>query len=81
MQLYKQARQMAAQRFGLIDSIPAYKAAVAGKVEPDKFFSKYVENANRRELKGSSRWWVLRTPICCRTCSSAAKAQGALECQ
>lgn len=52
MSLYKQARQMAAQRFGLIDSNPAFKAAVAGKVEPDKFFSKYVENANVSELKG-----------------------------
>lgn len=52
MALYKQARQMAAQRFGLIEGSPAYKAAVAGKVEPDKFFQKYVENANVRELKG-----------------------------
>lgn len=52
MQLYKQARQMAAQRFGLIDSIPAFKAAVSGNVEPDKFFQKYVENANVSELKG-----------------------------
>lgn len=52
MALYKQARQMAAQRFGLIDSNPAYKAAVAGKVEPDKFFQKYVEGANVSELKG-----------------------------
>lgn len=42
MQAYKGARQLAAQRFSLIDNIPAYKAAIEG-VEPDsRFFNKYL---------------------------------------
>lgn len=42
MQAYKAARQMAAQRFNLIDNVPAYKAAIEG-VEPDsRFFNKYL---------------------------------------
>lgn len=45
MQAYKGARQLAAQRFGLIDNIPAYKAAIEG-VEPDsRFFNKYLMGA------------------------------------
>jgi hypothetical protein len=51
MQAYKSARQLAAQRFGLIESNPAYKAVTEG-VEPDKFFQKYVEGANVSEIKG-----------------------------
>lgn len=52
MQLYKQARQLAAQRFGLIESNPAYKAVEGGKTEPDKFFQKFIENGSVRELQG-----------------------------
>jgi hypothetical protein len=52
MQAYKAARQMAAQRFGLIDSNPAFKQVVEGKAEPDKFFQKFVDGANVSELQG-----------------------------
>lgn len=41
MQAYKAARQMAKQRFDLIDNVPAYKAAIEGEA-PDQFFQKYV---------------------------------------
>ncbi len=51
MQAYNAAKKLAAQRFGLIESNPAYKAVTEG-VEPDKFFQKYVEGANVSELKG-----------------------------
>jgi len=54
MDAYKAARQMAAQRFGLIESNPAYKAIVDGtkQGEPDKFFQTFVEGANVAQLKG-----------------------------
>lgn len=52
MQAYKSARQMAAQRFGLIDSNPALKAVVDGGAEPDRFFQKYVESADVSKLQG-----------------------------
>lgn len=51
MQAYKAARQLAAQRFGLMEANPAYKAVVDG-VEPDKFFQKYIQGANVSELGG-----------------------------
>jgi hypothetical protein len=51
MAAYKAARQLAAQRFALIESSPAYKAVVDG-VEPDRFFQKYVQGANVSELAG-----------------------------
>jgi hypothetical protein len=53
MEAYKAARQMAAQRFGLIDSNPAYKAIVDGtkQGEPDKFFQTFIEGANVSQLK------------------------------
>ena len=51
MAAYKAARSMARERFGMIESIPAYKAVVDG-AEPDKFFQKYVQGANVSELAG-----------------------------
>lgn len=51
MQAYQAARQLARQRFEMMDTNPAYKAVVDG-VEPDKFFQKYVQAANVSELAG-----------------------------
>lgn len=51
VEAYKIARQLAAQRFGMIEANPAYKAVV-DEVEPDKFFQKYVVGANVSELAG-----------------------------
>ncbi|HEY4354892.1 MAG TPA: hypothetical protein VGN16_04020, partial [Acidobacteriaceae bacterium] len=51
MAAYKVAKQLAAQRFGMIRQNPAYKAVVDG-VEPDKFFQKYVAGANVSEIAG-----------------------------
>lgn len=51
MAAYKAARELARQRFSLIDANPAYKAVVNG-VEPDKFFQKYVAGANVSEIAG-----------------------------
>jgi hypothetical protein len=53
MEAYKAARQMAAQRFGMIDANPAYKAIVDGtkQGEPDKFFQSFIEGANVSQLK------------------------------
>lgn len=50
MAAYKAARQLAKQRFSLIDSNPAYKAVTEG-IEPDKFFQKYVQGANVSDLR------------------------------
>lgn len=54
MEAYKAARAMAAQRFGLIESNPAYKAVVDGTKagEPDKFFQTFIEGSNVAQLKG-----------------------------
>lgn len=49
MAAYQSAKQLARQRFALIEQNPAYKAVVDG-VEPDKFFQKYVQGANVAEL-------------------------------
>jgi len=53
MDAYKAARQMAAQRFQLIDQNPAYKAVVEGtkQAEPDKFFQTFVEGAPVSQIK------------------------------
>jgi len=51
MQAYKAARELARQRFAMMEANPAYKAVVDG-VEPDKFFQKYVQAANVSELAG-----------------------------
>lgn len=53
-QLAANARKMAAQRFSLIDSIPAYKAAITD-TEPDKFIQKYFWNGNASEIGGLKR--------------------------
>lgn len=54
MQAYRVARQLAAQRFGLLDSNPAFKAVADGtkQGEPDKFFQTFIEGANVSQLKG-----------------------------
>lgn len=54
MEAYKVARQLAAQRFGLLDSNPAFKAVADGTKagEPDKFFQTFIEGSNVAQLKG-----------------------------
>jgi hypothetical protein len=51
---YKVAKQLAKDRFDLIDKTPAYKAVVNGErgAEPDQFFRKYVMGATAREATG-----------------------------
>jgi hypothetical protein len=53
MQAYKAARQLAAQRFALIDSNPAYKAIVDGtkQAQPDRFFQNFVQGADVAKVK------------------------------
>lgn len=54
MQAYGVAKNMARQRFALIDSVPAYKAAIEG--EPaDNFFQKYIMNAPARSIDGLNK--------------------------
>lgn len=53
-QLAAQARGLAAQRFSLIDNIPAYKAAIT-KAEPDKFIQKYFWNGNVSQINGMKK--------------------------
>lgn len=54
MAAYKGARQLAKQRFDLIDANPAYKAIVnsTSKAEPDKFFQNFVQGGNVSEIDG-----------------------------
>lgn len=52
--VYADARRMAAQRFDLLDSVPAYKAAVRNTIAPDSFSSKYIINGNADEVAGLS---------------------------
>lgn len=51
---YRVAKQLAKDRFNLIDSTPAYKAVVNGDraAEPDQFFRKYVMGSTAREAQG-----------------------------
>lgn len=53
MAAYNAAKALAAQRFELIRSSPAYQAIEMGsrKSEPDKFFRDFISNANVSELK------------------------------
>lgn len=53
MTAYNAAKQLARQRFALIEQNPAYAAIDGGmrKAEPDKFFQDFVANANVNELK------------------------------
>lgn len=53
MAAYKAAREMARQRFAMIDANPAYKAIVDGtkQAEPDKFFQTFVAGADVSKLK------------------------------
>lgn len=51
IQAYQAARELARQRFAMIEANPAYKAVTEG-VEPDKFFQKYVQGANVSDLAG-----------------------------
>lgn len=48
-QLAQQARAVAAQRFKLIDTVPAYKAAITGAA-PDKFLQKFFWNGNAGDI-------------------------------
>jgi hypothetical protein len=52
MQAYKAAREMARQRFAMIDANPAYKAIVdsTSKAEPDKFFQNFIQGGNASEI-------------------------------
>lgn len=49
IQLAQQARSMAAQRFKLIDSVPAYKAAISD-IAPDKFLQRHFWNGNAGDI-------------------------------
>lgn len=51
-QLAAKARGLAAQRFKLIDSLPAYKAAIMDNAQPDKFIQKHFWNGNAAEISG-----------------------------
>jgi hypothetical protein len=53
MQAYKAARELAKQRFDLIDSNPAYKAIVEGTklAEPDRFFQSFVQGADVSKVR------------------------------
>jgi hypothetical protein len=44
------ARNAAKQRFDMLDSDKAYKAAVNGKVEPDDFINKFVINGKKNDI-------------------------------
>ena len=48
-QLAQNARALAAKRFQLIDSVPAYKAAISDAA-PDKFLQKYFWNGNAGDI-------------------------------
>jgi len=52
MRQYKAAKQLHAQRMGLIEDNPAYKAVVDGKAEAEKFFANYVAGSNVSQLPG-----------------------------
>lgn len=45
LDVLKAATSMAKNRFDLHDAVPAFKAAAAGELAPDKFFDKYVRGA------------------------------------
>lgn len=47
---FDQARTLARARFQALEADPAYKAAVYGTVEPDKFVRRFVLNGNRDEV-------------------------------
>jgi hypothetical protein len=50
--VYAVPRQMAAARFSLLDSVPAFKAAVRGTTPPDTFASKFIINGNADDVAG-----------------------------
>lgn len=53
MAAYKAARQMARERFALIESNPAYKAIVneTKQAQPDRFFQNFVERGDVSNIK------------------------------
>lgn len=49
------ARKLAAERFGLLDAVPALKAVVDGKASADDFVSRYIVGGKVRELQKLSQ--------------------------
>lgn len=45
------ARKLAAERFGLLDAVPALKAVVDGRVAPDDFVQRFIVNGKVKELQ------------------------------
>ncbi len=45
------ARKLAAERFGLLDAVPALKGVVDGRVAPDDFVDRFIVNGKVRELQ------------------------------
>lgn len=45
------ARKLAAERFGLLDAVPALKAVVDGKVAPDDFVARYIVGGKVKDLQ------------------------------
>ena len=50
--VFTPARKLAAERFGLHESVPALKAAAEGKVAADDFVRKYIINGKTDEVRG-----------------------------
>jgi hypothetical protein len=48
--LADEARSAAKERFDILDSDKAYKAAVNGKVQPDDFINKFVVNGKKNDI-------------------------------
>ena len=50
--VFSPARKAAAQRFGLLDAVPALKAASEGSVAADDFVRKFVINGKTKDVQG-----------------------------
>lgn len=48
---YSAARKLAADRFSLLDAVPALDAVVKGKVSPDDFVQRFIVNGKVKDLK------------------------------
>lgn len=48
--VYAPARELAKQRFSLQAAVPALEKAAAGELEPDKFVSQYIINADTKDV-------------------------------
>lgn len=53
--VFAQGRTLAKQRFGLLDAIPALKAASEGTADPDSFVLKYVINGKTDDVAGLAK--------------------------